>query len=237
MTGDVTVWLAFSAGILSFLSPCVLPLYPSFLSYITGVSVSDLKGGGKAGNRKQVLLHTIFFVTGLSLIYVLMGFGASFIGDLFQRYNDLIRQIGAILIIAMGLVLIGWLKLDFLMKEHRLELRNKPAGYLGSLFIGFSFAAGWTPCIGPILGSILALGATRPDLALYYTLFYSLGFSLPFVVLAFFLGSTRAILKYSGVLVKVGGSLMIVMGILLFTDQLNRITIFLTKIFGVSWFG
>ncbi|WP_028987248.1 cytochrome c biogenesis CcdA family protein [Thermicanus aegyptius] len=233
---EVTVWLAFSAGIISFLSPCVLPLYPSFLSYISGVSVADLKEGDKTGIRKQVLLHTLFFVTGLSLIYVMMGFGASLIGDLFQTYNGLIRQIGAIFIIMMGLVLIGWLKFDFLMREHRWEIRNKPAGYLGSFFIGFSFAAGWTPCIGPILGSILALGATQPDLALYYTLFYSIGFSIPFILLAFFIGTTRAILKYSNLIAKVGGGLMILMGILLFTDQMSKITIFLTKIFGTSWF-
>lgn len=235
MGEKVTLWLAFSAGLLSFLSPCVLPLYPSFLSYITGVSVADLKDMNRSGVRKQVMLHTLFFVIGLSLIYVALGLGASFLGEFFQLYNDLIRQLGAILIIAMGLFLIGWLRLDFLMQEKRFEWKNKPTGYLGSLFIGFSFAAGWTPCIGPILGSIILMGTTQPDLALTYILLYSAGFSIPFFILSYFIGSTRLILRYSGMLMKVGGIMMIVMGVLLFTDQLNRITILLNQIFGFSW--
>lgn len=235
MGEKVTLWLAFSAGLLSFLSPCVLPLYPSFLSYITGVSVADLKDMNRSGVRKQVMLHTLFFVIGLSLIYVALGLGASFLGEFFQLYNDLIRQLGAILIIAMGLFLIGWLRLDFLMREKRFEWKNKPTGYLGSLFIGFSFAAGWTPCIGPILGSIILMGTTQPDLALTYILLYSAGFSIPFFILSYFIGSTRLILRYSGMLMKVGGIMMIVMGVLLFTDQLNRITILLNQIFGFSW--
>lgn len=236
MAGEVTLWLAFSAGILSFLSPCVLPLYPSFLSYITGVSVSDLKEANHGQVRRQVLLHTLFFVIGISLIYILLGLGTSFVGELFQQYKDLIRQLGAILIIAMGLFLVGWLKLDFLNREKRFALKNKPTGYLGSLLIGFIFAAGWTPCIGPILGTIIFMGASNPELALPYTILFSAGFSIPFLILAFFLGSTKAILKYSGILMKIGGVIMIIIGILLFTDKLNWISIKFTEIFGTSWF-
>lgn len=236
MAGDVTLWVAFTAGIFSFLSPCVLPLYPSFLSYITGVSVSDLKEVKRGQVRLQVVLHTLFFVAGISLIYIILGLGTSLVGELFIKYKDLIRQLGAILIIAMGLFLVGWLKLGFMNQEKRLQLKNKPAGYFGSLVIGFIFAAGWTPCIGPILGAIIFMGASNPQLALPYTLLYSLGFAIPFVLLAFFIGSTRAILKYSGILMKIGGIMMIIMGILLFTDQLNKITIFLNNFFGSSWF-
>jgi cytochrome c-type biogenesis protein len=236
MAGEVTLWLAFTAGVLSFVSPCVLPLYPSFLSYITGLSVTDLKEANRGENRRLVILHTLFFVIGLSLIYVALGLGASLFGEFFQRYNNLIRQLGAIVIIAMGLFLLGWLKLDFLMRDKRFHLKKRPAGYLGSLLIGFSFAAGWTPCIGPILGSILAMGATKPELALYYILLYSAGFSIPFLVLAFFIGSTRAILKYSGVFMKIGGALMIIMGVLLYTDQMSKISSFLNALFGYSWF-
>ncbi len=236
MAGEVTLWLAFSAGILSFLSPCVLPLYPSFLSYITGVSVNDLKEANRGQVRRQVLLHTLFFVTGISLIYIILGLGTSLVGELFHQYKDLIRQLGAILIIAMGLFLVGWLKLGFMNREKRFELKNKPTGYLGSLLIGFVFAAGWTPCIGPILGSIIFMGASNPELALPYTLLYSAGFSIPFLVLAFFIGSTRAILKYSGILMKIGGGMMILLGLLLFFDKLNWISIKFTDIFGVSWF-
>lgn len=224
MEGQVTLWLAFSAGILSFISPCVLPLYPSFLSYVTGVSVADLKDINQKQVRNRVVLHSLFFVIGVSLIYILLGLGASFVGQIFEAYKDLIRQLGAILIIAMGLFLIGWLNLDFLNREKRFNVKNRPAGYVGSLFIGFAFAAGWTPCIGPILTAIILMGTSNPGLAMPLMILYSIGFAIPFLVLAFFIGSTRVILKYSGLLMKVGGVLMILLGVLLFFDKMVWIT-------------
>ncbi|MCF6092530.1 cytochrome c biogenesis protein CcdA [Microaerobacter geothermalis] len=237
MEASVSIWLAFSAGLLSFLSPCCLPLYPSYLSYITGVSVSRLKEEGSQKElRKRTILHTLFFILGFSIIYIALGLGASFLGRVFFQYGDLIRQLSGILIVVMGLFLLGWLKSEWLMKDIRFEWKKKPTGYLGSTMVGFGFAAGWTPCVGPILTAILAMAAVNPDEGLKLILAYTAGFAVPFFLLAFFIGSTKWILKYSPVLMKVGGGVMIVMGILLFTDQLTKITVYLNNFFGTSWF-
>lgn len=233
---NVSLWIAFGSGILSFLSPCVLPLYPSYLSYITGISVDRLKNDfNKSEIRNRALLHTLFFVIGFSLIFFVMGFTASFLGDLFYQFNEGIRKIGAVIIIFMGLFVGGWIKWNWLMKERRLELKNKPAGYLGSTLIGISFAAGWTPCVGPILAAILSLAASEPSRATLLLTSYSLGFAIPFFIMAFFLGSTRWILRYSDKIMKIGGIILIIIGVLLFTDQLSKITAYLTRFFGVSW--
>lgn len=155
--------MAFLAGVLSFLSPCCLPLYPSYISYLTGISYEKLQGErDKFQIRRTVLVHSIFFVIGFSIIFVALGFGAGTIGKIFNQYKDLIRQIGGIIIIVMGLFLTGIIKWESLLKERKWHLRNKPAGYLGSVLVGISFSAGWTPCIGPILASVLAMAATNP---------------------------------------------------------------------------
>lgn len=235
MAGDLTVWVAFWGGVVSFVSPCVLPLYPSFLSYVTGVSVREMREGPTSAVRWRIFGHSLAFAFGLSVIYFLLGLGASEIGRLFQDYQRLIGQIGGIVVIAFGLVLLGWLNLDVLNREWRMELKWRPSGLLGSFLIGFVFGAGWTPCIGPVLGAILIMAASQPELAMWYTFFFALGFSLPFVVLGFFIGGTRWIMRYSNALVKIGGVLMIAMGLLLFTGQLNKISAYLTALFGGSW--
>ncbi len=233
---NINLWIAFGSGVLSFISPCVLPLYPSYLSYITGISVDKLKNDFDKGEiRNRALLHTLFFVIGFSLIFISMGFTASIIGDFFYQFKDLIREIGAILIILMGLFIGGWFKWNWLLKERRFELKNKPTGYLGSTLIGISFAAGWTPCVGPILAMILTLAAQDPSRGTILLASYSLGFAIPFFVMAFFISSTRWIVRYSDIIMKIGGVLLILIGFLLFTDQLNKITAFLTKWFGQSW--
>jgi len=235
--GSINLWIAFGAGLLSFVSPCVLPLYPSYLSYITGISVDRLKNDfNQKEIRNRALLHTLFFVIGFSMIFIAMGFTASIIGDLFFEYQDTVRMIGAVIIIVMGFVVGGWIKWSWLIKERRLELKNKPAGYLGSTLIGISFSAGWTPCVGPILAMILALAANDPSRGTLLLGAYSLGFAIPFFMMAFFIGSTRWIVRYSGIIMKIGGILLILIGILLFTDQLSKITVYLTRWFGESWF-
>lgn len=226
-----TLWLAFLAGVLSFISPCNLPLYPSYTSYITGVSVAELKIG-KAAFRRKTILHTLFFMLGFSIIFIALGLSASYIGQFFVHYQSLIRQVGGIIIITMGLFIIGFFKMDFLMKERRFQHTKKPVGYLGSMFIGISFAAGWTPCIGPILSSVLILTATNPSQGLLMTLAYTLGFALPFFIMSFFIGKLRFIQKHAQKITMIGGALMILIGVLLFTDQMTTITIFLIRIFG-----
>lgn len=231
-TGDLTIWLAFGAGFLSFISPCCLPLYPSYLSYITGISAKELRDG-KGIFQRRALLHTFFFILGFSIIFFAMGLSASWIGNWFSGSNqDFIRQLGGIFVVVMGLVLLGVFTPTWLMKDRRFHFDNKPIGYMGSLFIGTTYAAGWMPCVGPILSSILALGVTNPDQAIPYISAYTMGFAIPFFIMAFFIGKVKRILKYSSALMKVGGALMILTGILLYTNQMTTITIWFIQLYG-----
>ncbi|BCJ86699.1 cytochrome c biogenesis CcdA family protein [Effusibacillus dendaii] len=232
---NLNVWIAFAAGLLSFLSPCCLPLYPSYISYITGISYNQMQGDrDQVGVRKTALVHSLFFVLGFSIIFVALGTGAGFIGQLFYNYKDLIRQIGAILIIVMGLFMVGFIKWEYLMKERKWHMRNKPAGYLGSVLVGIAFSAGWTPCIGPILSSVILLAATDPVNSAWMMVAYSLGFAIPFLILAFTLGSVRWLMKYAGALARVGGGIMVVMGVLLYTNKMTDITKYLIQLFGFN---
>lgn len=228
---DVNVFIAFGAGFLSFISPCCLPLYPAFLSYITGVSVNELKSEN-AMLQRRTLLHTIFFLIGFSIIFVVLGMSTTYIGKFFVLYNDLIRQIGAILIIFFGFVVIGFFKPEFLMKDHKITFKNRPAGYFGSVLIGMGFAAGWTPCTGPILASVLALSVTNPGSGMFYMIAYTLGFAVPFFIMSFFIGKMQWIRRHNAKIVKIGGYLMIVMGIFLFFDWMTKITSYLVNLFG-----
>ncbi|OYD07833.1 cytochrome c biogenesis CcdA family protein [Paludifilum halophilum] len=230
---DISLWLAFGAGVLSFISPCCLPLYPSYLSYITGVSVSQLQETSQSFEmRKATMLHTLFFILGFSLIFFAMGFSVSWIGQWFSQYQDTIRMLGGVLVAVMGLFLLGIFQPQFMMREKRLDIGKKRWGYLGSSLIGLGFAAGWTPCLGPILISVLAVASANPAAGLGYITAYTLGFAIPFFVMAFFLGRTRWILKYSHRLMKVGGAMMVVIGALLYFDQMTIITVWLTDLFG-----
>ncbi|WML43817.1 cytochrome c biogenesis protein CcdA [Neobacillus sp. PS3-40] len=228
---DVNVFLAFGAGFLSFISPCCLPLYPAFLSYITGMSVGELKSDN-AMLQKRSLLHTLFFLIGFSMIFIAIGFGTTFIGSFFREYQDLIRQLGGIFIVLFGLIIVGIFKPEFMMKDRRFEFKHRPSGYVGSSLIGMAFAAGWTPCTGPILSSVILLAASKPGSGVLYMLAYSLGFAIPFFILSFFVGRMKWIRKYSGIIVKVGGYIMIVMGIVLFFDWMTKIITLFQGMFG-----
>lgn len=232
---EINIFIAFGAGFLSFISPCVLPLYPVFLSYITGMSVSEIKDDNKMLNKKS-LLHTLFFLLGFSVIFIALGFSTSIIGDFLTSYKDVIRQIGAILIIFFGLVIVGILKFDFLMKDRKITFKNRPAGFMGSFFIGLAFSVGWTPCMGPILAIVISLAATNPDLGMVMMISYILGFSLPFFILSFFIGKLTWIKRNSAKIVKIGGYLMIFMGIALFFDWMSDLTSYLATLFGFTGF-
>ncbi len=228
---DVNIFVALGAGFLSFISPCCLPLYPAFLSYITGMSVGEIKSEN-AMLQKRSLLHTLFFLVGFSIIFLAIGFGTSFIGRFFIQYQDLIRQIGAIFIVGFGLVIVGIFQPEFLMKERRFELKNRPSGFAGSILIGMAFAAGWTPCTGPILVSVIALAASNPGSGLAYMVAYILGFAIPFFILSFFIGKMKWIRKHNLIIMKIGGTIMIAMGVILFFDWMTKIIIFLSDLFG-----
>ena len=219
---DVNVFLAFGAGFLSFISPCCLPLYPAFLSYITGMSVNELKTEN-AMLQKRSLFHTIFFLLGFSIIFIMLGFSSTLVGHFFFQYQDLIRQIGSIFIIFFGFVVVGFLNPTLLMKEKRVGFKNRPSGYLGSILIGMAFAAGWTPCTGPILASVFALAALNPGSGVIYMICYTLGFAIPFFILSFFIGRLNWIKRHNLKIVKIGGWIMIVMGIILFFNGMTMI--------------
>jgi cytochrome c-type biogenesis protein len=228
--GDLNLFLAFGAGVLSFISPCCLPLYPAFLSYITGVSVDELKENNGILKRRA-MLHTMFFLLGFSIIFIVLGFSTSLIGSFFIRYSELIRQIGAILIVVFGLIVIGAFQPHFLMKDHKITFKNRPSGYFGSSLIGMGFAAGWTPCTGPILAAVIALGVSNPSAGLFYMIAYTLGFSVPFFLMAFFIGKMKWIKKYNRKIIKIGGYLMIFMGVFLYFGWMTRLTSFLSSRF------
>lgn len=227
---EVNIGIAFLAGLASFISPCCLPLYPSYLSYITGVGVSELKEMDTRSLRFRTLSHSVVFAAGFSVVFYTLGFGAGAFGDFFKQYQSLISKLSAVLIVAIGLFLIGVFRPQFLMKERKFNLRWKPAGYVGTFAVGVGFAAGWSPCIGPILTFIIGLALSDPGSWFSYMTAYSLGFALPFIALAYFLGSVKWLLKYSERVMKAGGALMVLMGVLLYTGQMTRMAAWLNAI-------
>lgn len=237
----VGMLLAVGAGALSFLSPCVLPIFPAYLSYITGISVKELQGNHDVTIRRKLLSHSVFFLLGISLVFISLGIGASFLGQWIQTLligdsGLLIQRLAGVFIIVMGLFVGGWINITLLMKEKRFQSSKRPVGYLGTFFVGMGFAAGWTPCIGPIFGSILFLEASNPGQGILYTVMYVIGFSLPFLILTFFLGSTKWIVRHSQVIMKTGAVIMILMGLILLTGQMPRITEFLLNLVQGTWF-
>lgn len=232
---EINIFIAFGAGFLSFISPCVLPLFPAFLSYITGMSVSEIQDDNKKLNKKSIL-HTIFFLIGFSSIFIVIGFSSSFVSGFLKSNQEVIRQIGAILIILFGLVIVGILNFKFLMKDKKIAFKNRPAGFIGSFLIGMAFSLGWTPCMGPILMIVLSLTATHPETGMIMMISYILGFSVPFLVLSIFIGKLKWIKRHSVKLVKVGGYIMIFFGIALFFDWMTKLTSFLAGWIGFQGF-
>jgi len=234
MMTDINIFIAFGAGVLSFVSPCVLPLYPAFLSYITGMSVEGISKENKMLNRKS-MIHTILFLLGFSSIFIILGFGTSFVGEFLNTYQTLIRQIGAVLIIFFGLVITGVFNFNFLMRSKTVSFKNRPAGFFGSYLIGMAFSLGWTPCMGPILVIVISMAASNPEMGMMLMISYVLGFSIPFLIMSFFIGRLNWIKRNSDKLMKIGGYIMIVVGVALFFDWMTKLTSFLAGWFG--WFG
>lgn len=236
MGEDVSILIAFGAGFLSFISPCVLPLYPAFLSYITGMSVNELTSEDNKFNKNS-FFHTIVFLLGFSLVFIMLGFSTETVFSKYLLvYQGLIRQIGAIVIIFFGLVIVGVFNFEFLMKDRSISFKNRPTGYIGTFIIGLAFSMGWTPCMGPILVIVLSMVAAQPTQGLIVMLSYVLGFAIPFLVLSFFIGKMAWIKKHSRKLVKIGGYIMILFGILLFFDWMTKFTSFLADWTGFKGF-
>jgi cytochrome c-type biogenesis protein len=216
---SVGIVIAFTAGLLSFLSPCVLPLIPSYVTFITGLSLEDVQ---KA--RRAALIHSLLFVLGFTLIFLALGATATALGQLLSYQRVWISRIGGVLIIVFGLYTLGVFNVSIFSQERRVHIANKPVGYLGTLLVGIAFGAGWTPCIGPILGSILTYAASSADMArgMWLLLAYSLGLAVPFLLAAvaverfldFFARMKRQMIWIS----RVSGVLMIIVGVLLVTN-------------------
>jgi len=228
---EVSALIAFAAGFLSFISPCVLPLVPSYLTYITGVSFKELTDE-KVKVRWVTLSHSLLFIMGFSTIFILMGASASYLGQLLVRHQYWIMKAGGVLIIILGIQFTGLINLPFLQMEKRFELGKKPIGYLGSFVVGLVFAAGWTPCIGPILSAILLYAGTSKNFTtgIFLLAVYSLGLGIPFLLasLAFnsFLTAFGRIKRYLRVMTMVSGFFLIAIGILFLTDTFREINAF-----------
>jgi cytochrome c-type biogenesis protein len=228
---QTSLMAAFLAGLLSFVSPCVLPLVPSYLTYITGLSFNQLTDTGTRNRlRKTIVLNSLLFIAGFSVVFIGFGASASFIGQLLTDYQSGIRKVGGILIVMFGLYLTGIIKLKFLMTEQRLHFTNRPMGYAGSFVIGATFAAGWTPCVGPVLGTMLLYAGTTDTVIDGVTLltFYSLGLGLPLLVTSLaldrFLASFKQIRAYLGVVSGFSGLVLIAFGVLIYTDSFSHLT-------------
>lgn len=224
---EVSFTLSFMAGVLSFLSPCVLPLVPAYVSFVTGLSLDELKS---ASRLSKSLGSTIAFILGFSTIFIALGASSSFIGGLFLRYQEYLRIGGGILTIIFGLFITGLLKLDFLMREKRFHIDKGPAGYAGAFLIGMSFAAGWTPCIGPILGTILIYASTKASASYGLKLLsvYSLGLAIPFLfatlAINVFLSHSKKIYKFMKVISVVSGVILIIFGVMLLTNRVSQLS-------------
>jgi len=225
VTGQsVGVAVAFSAGLFSFLSPCVLPLFPSYLSFITGMSVSDLTADLSPAARRRVLFHSLVFIAGFSLVFIALGATFSAAGQALVSYRSLIRQVGGALIILFGLYIAGVFRLGFLGRTVQWQIREKPAGYVGTFLVGATFAIGWTPCVGPILSAILTLASTTETVRTGVGLLaaYSAGLGVPFLLSALALGGFlrffRRYRPFIPTVERASGIILVVVGVLVYTN-------------------
>ena len=233
----LTIWMALGAGILSFLSPCVLPIFPSYLSFITGLSFSELSGSvNNVRTRRAIILNALCFIFGFSVVFMALGASFSLLGQLLFDYQQILRKVGGVLIILFGLYIAGFLTLPFLTRTFQLELKDRPAGYLGAFIVGVTFAAGWTPCVGPILGSILLYASTAKTAYTGIMMLgaYSLGLAIPFFLSALalnrFLDYFDRFKRLIPVVSTVGGIFLIFVGGLLLTNYFTLLSTYALRL-------
>lgn len=227
---NVSYPAAFMAGLLSFLSPCILPLIPAYFTFITGFSLEDLTRSENPEIRKKVVISTIAYVTGFSVVFILLGASASFLGSLLHDYSNIIRITGGALIILMGIHLTGIVHFSTLDVEKRIHLRKKPLHFFGTFLVGMAFAAGWSPCIGPQLASILIIAGSKETVVEGVTLLglYSAGLAIPFIIISIFIHFILDIVKKAGRILKyvniTAGFILVIVGLILITDKLYLFT-------------
>lgn len=230
----VSVGLAFLAGLASFLSPCVLPIVPGYMTFVTGMTLDELAASdsprGRRSARTHVALHAAVFVLGFTLVFVALGATATAFGSLVRRSLPLIQQVGGLAIALFGLTLLGVIRLPALMRERRAHLQSKPAGFAGSLIVGIAFGAGWTPCVGPVLASILLYAGMTDSMYAGMLLLaaYALGLGIPFLLAAvslnWYLAGARRIARWLRPLEIVAGVFLVVIGVLLVTGRFAMLT-------------
>lgn len=232
MTNEVSIPLAFLGGVLSFVSPCVLPLVPSYISFVTGISFEELTNNNATELKRVILLNSVMFILGFSTVFVvILGSSAQLFGTFFMEYQDVVRKIGGVIIVLLGIHIIGIINLKMLQRDKRLHFfREKPSGLLGSFLVGIGFAAGWTPCIGPILSAIFAVAATSGDPWSGTVLFiaYSAGLAIPFILTSFgintFLKHFNRLKRHMRVVSIISGVFLILTGLLIFFNSFAIIT-------------
>lgn len=238
---DLNLFVAFTAGLLSFLSPCVLPIIPSYLSFVSGVSLEEVRTAQVGSQmRRRVAWNSFAFIFGFSLVFVSLGASASFLAGFFLSYRGLIRVLGGLFILAVGIYLMGFFKVPALDRYLQFHLKDKPGGYLGSALVGMTFGAAWIPCVGPILGAILTLAATSSEIGtgFFYLATYAAGLAVPFFLSAVAVNSffefSQKFRRYVEAVHVVAGILLIVVGILLITDYMTLLNIYAIR-FTPEW--
>ncbi len=241
-TQTLSLMIAFSAGLLSFISPCVLPLVPSYLAYITGLSLEELTHEEQNQQiRRTTLKHSTLFILGFTAVFILFGASATVVGQFLLTYQEIVRKVGGTLVVLFGLYILGILNLPFLMVEKRIHFRERPGGDIGTFLIGVAFAAGWTPCVGPILGTILLYASTADSMlqGIWLLTFYSLGLGLPLLLISLglnaFLNHSKRLRSYMHSVSMISGLFLIVVGVMIFTNSLSTLTAILTR-YGIGWY-
>lgn len=230
--GSISLGLAFLAGLVSFLSPCVLPIVPSYLTFITGLTLDELRDEGRAAARRQAALHATLFVLGFTLVFVALGATATLVGGAVRHALPLLQRIGGVVLILFGLSMLGALRVGALLRERRVHLAARPAGLFGSLVVGVAFGAGWTPCVGPLLATILlyAGGETSVGRGMLLLAVYALGLGLPFwaaaVGLNWYLAGAQRLSRWLRPIELASGAVLVVVGLLLVTNRFATVSAF-----------
>lgn len=226
-TESISFSAAFAAGLLSFFSPCILPLIPAYFTFITGYSLEELTEGDPARIRTKVILSTLAYVLGFSVVFVLLGASASFVGGLINQYKDVVRIGGGVVILILGVHVSGLTRLKFLDFEKRIDINRKPMHIFGTFLVGMAFGAGWSPCIGPLLGSILIIAGSQETVSQGVLLLvtYSAGLAIPFLFISVWINSILSFLKRASGALKyvnaVAGIMLVTAGVLLITNKLD----------------
>jgi cytochrome c-type biogenesis protein len=237
--GHINLAVAFAAGVLGFFSPCVVPLIPGYVSFVSGVSLWEMQLAERRQHLGRVLLATVVFILGFSLIFTALGASASFFGAFVLGNRQLLSRLGGAIIILLGLILLGVIKVPGLARERRVQVARRPGGVLGALPIGMAFGFAWTPCVGPVLGAILTLAATTQRAADGAILLfaYSLGLGLPFLTAAVLLTTSfealRSLSRYARVIEAVSGVFLVVMGAALLFDLVYRLNAWILQVFPI----